>query len=212
MMYRFTAGFAFFLIAAALVPSPSSGQIVDLCGSDASSNGGCIRVCPKGDGDHLSDIGATIYVTVISQDQPIPNIPAADFWLIGCDPLEEMVLCSGSASSNADHPTDQQGQTTISGPIAAGGCSDGLALIVQGIIIPDPDADCSVWLCLPINARSSDLDGNNIVDLPDLALFAAVFVGGPYDKCMDLNCDGSVGLQDLALFAEHFEPVRHRCL
>jgi hypothetical protein len=199
------------LVAFLSIPSLSPGQIVDLCGSEAHTTGGCILVCPEGDGDHLSNIGATIHLTVVDENQPIPNIPAADVWLIGCDPLEDMILCGGSASSNADHPTDQQGQTTISGPIEAGGCSDGLAVVVQGVIIMDPDDGCSAWLCLPINARSPDIDANNVVDLPDLALFAAVFAGGPYERCMDLNCDGNVGLQDLALFAAHFQGARHSC-
>ncbi|MEJ2722073.1 MAG: hypothetical protein P8181_13190, partial [bacterium] len=92
---------ALILFVSVLAPESSSPQIIDFCGSTAVSNGGCLLICPEGDGDYLSDIDAAISVTVIYQGIPIPNIPAADFWLIGCNPTDEMILCGGSASANA---------------------------------------------------------------------------------------------------------------
>jgi hypothetical protein len=201
---------ALILISLLITPPISLGQIVDLCGSTATTAGGCLLVCPEGDGFNLSSVGATISVTVIYQGDPVPNIPAADFWLIGCDPLDEMVLCGGSASCSADAPTDSQGQTTIGGPIIAGGCAESLAVVVQGIVLYDPEA-CASLLCLPIKVRSPDLDGNLVVDLTDLARFSQAFYPQPYQACADFNCDQTVDIQDLAMFAFHFTVPQHDC-
>ncbi|UCH84480.1 MAG: hypothetical protein JSW50_01960 [Candidatus Latescibacterota bacterium] len=205
----FTCVAIFLAVALAWVPAPA--QIVDLCGSTAMSAGGCLVTCPEGDGYRLSDIGATIQVTVVYQGEPVPNIPATDFWLIECDPVDELILCGGSQSASADGPTDAAGQTTISGTIAAGGCAESLALIVQGVLIYDPSTNCETILCLPIKARSPDLNLDLVVNLSDLALFAVPFSSGVYDACADFNCDQKVGLQDLSTFAFHYGPPGHSC-
>jgi hypothetical protein len=210
MIVRLLVVPAVIFVSLILAPVLSPAQIVDFCESTATSNGGCLLVCPEGDGDHLSGIDATIHVTVIYMDNPIPNIPAADFWLIACDPADELVLCGGFASCSADGPTDAQGKTTISGPITAGGCAEGLAVVVQGIVLNDP-VSCNSVICLPIKTRSPDLDNNLAVELPDLTLFAQAFYPLPYQTCADFNCDGVVGLVDLALFAVHFKVPGHGC-
>jgi hypothetical protein len=199
------------LILAAFMPSLTTAQ-VDLCGSSATTNGGCFRICPAGDWIGLVDIGAEISVTVINNGFPVPGISRCDFWLIDCDPLNDLTLCGGSLSSNADFNTDAAGQTTISGPTAGGGCADGLSVVVQGIIIPDP-TNCLVPLCLPIVVRSADIDGDLLVNLVDLSIFAGSFPPQPYDLCCDFNCDGVVNLVDLGFFANHFmNPQMHVCV
>jgi hypothetical protein len=128
------------LIAAALlcwqvlpmtVNTVNSG-IVDACSSSASSIGGCWLICPQGDGDRLDASGATISVVVKDQaGAPIPGIPAADFWLMGCtDP--GIVLCGGGGSINAAAATDVNGETTIAAAMAAGGCDvSGVVVVVR---------------------------------------------------------------------------------
>ena len=102
-----------------LLPGPEAtahGRIVDLCLSTVSASEGCVFVCPAGDGQTLADRGAVIDVTILDDyGEPIVGIPASDFWVIGCE--DNLVLCGGSASINADGPTDGSGHTTISGTI-----------------------------------------------------------------------------------------------
>ncbi|NIM20713.1 MAG: hypothetical protein GTO51_10880 [Candidatus Latescibacteria bacterium] len=174
-------------------------QIPDLCNSSASSAGGHVLICPEGDGKTLSYAGATITVTLKDYNgDPIPGVPAADFWLIGC--LDGINLCGGSRSINADHPTDANGQTTISGTIIGGGCDDGLHVVALGILVGCPPTS------LQIKVRSPDINGDLTVDLVDFVTFALGFPNPPnsYDECLDFNDDGVINLIDVALFALHF--------
>ncbi|UCG52792.1 MAG: hypothetical protein JSW58_04360 [Candidatus Latescibacterota bacterium] len=200
----------FLLIGPILSVSTADARlgIVDPCNSTASSPGGCVMVCPAGDGENLSDDGATITVTVNDGvGNPIAYIPASDFWLIGC--ADGLVLCGGSASSNADGPTDDNGITTISGTIAAGGYDGGLEVVVQGVLI-----GCPV-ICLPITVPSVDISGDLAVTLIDFAMFAQSYPPQPYDPSCDFNCDGLVDLVDFSKFAFHFydpcEGNEHQC-
>jgi hypothetical protein len=202
------------LIAAALlcwqilpttVDTVNSG-IVEPCSSSASSIGGCYLVCPQGDGDRLDATGATISVVVKDNaGAPIPGIPAADFWLMGCnDP--GLALCGGGGSINAAAATDANGETEISGAMAAGGCdSVGVVVVVQGIVIEDVNAGCAA-LCLPITAVSPDINADLIVDVIDLGLFSQSYTSPPhqYIACLDYNCDGVIDLVDFSLFSQHY--------
>jgi hypothetical protein len=191
--------------------STTIAQIPDPCDPDATSAGGCLFVCPQGDGVRLDDIGATIDIWVVFDGVPVEGIPHNDIWVMGCDPLEQLSLCGGSQACSADGPTDSEGHTTISGTIAAGGYSNGLDVVVSGIALYDKSTGCTTYLCLPVATRSPDINGDLLVDLTDLATFASVFTPGLYDERMDFNCDGAVGLIDLSMFAPHFGPPGHNC-
>jgi len=116
-----------------------------------------------------------------------------------------MVLCSpGSLSSNALFDTDAIGSTRFNGPISAGGCADGLSVVVQGIIIADPATGCSSDLCLPYTMRSPDIDGDLVVNIVDISIFASAWPPGPYATCSDFDGDGVIGLVDLSIVAQHF--------
>ena len=186
----------------------------EACSTTAYTAGGCYVACPQGDGTQLAAINSTIYV--VCKDfigNPIPGIPAADFWLIGCN--DALVLCGGAGAIDADQATDVDGETTISGTFAAGGCSvEGVHVVVQGWIITDP-ADCDVPFCLPLQTVSPDITGgggviDGVVDLIDLAAFAAGYTAPPqpYDACLDYNCDGLVDIIDFSIFAQHY---LHNC-
>ena len=79
-------------------------------------------------------------------------------------------------------------------PLAAGGYSQAPVLvIVNGNSLPTT---------LGLNFNSPDMDGNGVVNLVDVALFAGCYFSG-YCFAADLNGDGVVNLPDLAIFAEH---------
>ena len=194
----------------AAVDTANSG-IVHPCSSTATSGPGpyCATACPQGDGDNLGDVGGLI--TVVVKDQtgaPIPGIPASDYWLIGCNDL--LALCGGSGSINADSASNSSGVTTIGGgqDLAAGGCDNGVQVVVQGTVLKDP-ADCTSLLCLPINVVSVDYNADLICDVIDFAIFGPAFPSPPqaYDACLDYNCDGIIDLVDFSIFGAHWLHV-----
>jgi hypothetical protein len=195
----------------AAVDTANSG-IVHPCSSTATSGAGpyCAVACPQGDGDNLGDVGGLI--TVVVKDQtgaPIPGIPAADYWLIGWN--DQLALCGGSGSINADSASNSSGVTTIGGgqDIAAGGCDTGVQVVVQGTVLKDPQ-DCTSLLCLPINVISVDYNSDLIVDLIDFSIFGPAFPSPPqpYDVCLDYDCNGVIDLIDFSIFGAHF---LHQC-
>jgi hypothetical protein len=206
------------LIAAALlswqvmpasVDTVNSG-VVDPCSSSASSDPGCWVICPLGDGAFLNNLipaggDATISVTVKDQTgAAIPGIPAADFWVIGW--ADALALCGGAGAINATAASDANGETTITGQLAAGGCDVGVAVVVQGTVILDP-ADWTSPLCLDIIPRSPDGDASLSVINVDFAQFTAHYepIGNPYEACWDFNCDTFVNNVDFAVFGAHYQ-------
>ena len=179
------------------------------CESSATSAGGVLMVCPAGDGPTLSDIGATIRVTLLwcTLAEPLVNLPPQDVW-IQSSTHPDSRLCGGSASSNADGLTDMNGQTTISGSIAAGGYfGDGVYVVASASFIQLGDACDNP---LPLVLVSPDINGDLVVDVVDFSTFAAAYVngGGNVDPRMDFDGDGTIDLVDLAMFAAHY---LHRC-
>lgn len=204
----------------------ASAGIVDPCKSYCelqAADGGppsppcCLFVCPQGDTPAFCNQPSTgngwrIRVCVFEADgTPVPAVPAADFWLIDCDPLADIALCAGSASTAADSVTNANGYTTLCGSVlAGGGCVDGLATVVQGFVLLDT-LTCTTPICKPINVRSPDISGDLCVDLIDLAVFAGSYPPQAYDACCDFDCNGIVDVVDLAQFAFHFGPPGHEC-
>jgi hypothetical protein len=202
------------LIAAAvlcwqMLPTTAvNSGIIDACLSEATTAGGCYMVCPQGDADRLDANGATISVVVNDNTGAgIPGVPAADFWLMGCnDP--GLVLCAGGGAINADSATNANGETTISGQLGAGGCdSIGVYVVVQGVIVEDVSCNPD---CLAIIAASPDINGDLVVDLIDLSEFSKSYTSPPkqYLNCKDFNCDGVIDLIDFSLFSQHY---LHQC-
>lgn len=188
-------------------PAPSSA--VDPCSTyfhTDISNAGLVS-CPAGDGHTLAEVGTGIDLWVKDfLGNPGAGIPGSDIWLIAA--FGELALCGGSGSCDADAPTDALGFTTIRNTtIAAGGCSNYVCVVVQGMVVEDP-ANCSDPALAPIIVRSPDLDGDLDVDVTDFVMFATAWPPGSYDECVDLDLDGEVALRDLAYFALHF---LHRC-
>ena len=168
---------------------------------------------PGGDGESLIDQGFWLNIRVYDAFfDPVQGIPAFDFWLIDCDPNRDLYLCAGSNSASADHATSANGVTKMSltSP-AIGGCADGVALVVQGMIVMDSLSGYATIKCAPIYVRSPDISGDGRVDLVDLAALAEAYTPLPYDDCSDLDINGVVNLQDLALFAFYYGPPGSEC-
>ena len=131
---------------------------------------------------------------------PVPGISPEDIWLAGAS--GRLTLCGGSGVIDADSATSYfppVGYTTISGAMKAGGCDWGLNVVVQGFVLGCPP------LVLAYPTKSPDINGDLIVDIIDLALFAPVYLGTePYSQCMDYDCDGDVSLIDIAIFGVHY--------
>jgi hypothetical protein len=209
----------FSLIAAALLswqlmPATTvNSGIVDPCSTTAVALPGCFVVCPQGDGASLDAIGSTIFVTAKDgTGAPIPGIPAADYWLVGC--TDQLVLCGGGGAINADSASNANGETTITNQLAASGCEiAGLSVVVQGVIVADP-LNCNDPKCLPITTISPDVApsgfADGVVDLIDLSYFAGGYTSPPQplDPCIDFNCDGYVDIIDFSIFAQHY---LHQC-
>jgi hypothetical protein len=180
--------------------------IVDAVNSDATVPPGpaanhCWLVDPVGQGGRLDALGAIISVTARDNlNAAIPDIPASDFWLIGA--TDNVCLCGGSASSNADSVSNGAGQTTISGALRGGGCDQGVQVVIQSTVIVNSGGP----LVLPITAVSPDIDCDLAVDTPDFAIFAIEYPSPPkaYNACVDYNCDGDVELIDFTIFAQHY--------
>lgn len=204
-------------ISLLVVNGTASAGLIDACVSywslEAAVTPCPLFVCPQGDTGSFLDQGWWLWICVLDiNGAPVPNVPATDFWLIDCDPIGDAFLCNGSASSAADSLTNAAGMTTMSnGTVAAGGCADGMALVVQGFVIEDSLTNCTTEFCCPIFLRSPDLSGDLIVNLVDLSIFAAAFPPQPFDTCADFNIDGLVNLVDLSNFAFHFGPPGHVC-
>ena len=194
---------------------------VDECLSDAwvSCTGMIVNVCPQGDFEFIREgctgEGGTDYIRVVVVDGGgigIPNVPWTDFWLQACDPGQELCLCASPVA--ADSLTNSNGETTIGGRIAGGGCilTSGMYIAVQGKTIVHNYPTCDITTCLDIEIHSPDVNADCAVSLYDFNQLTATYnlaLGAPaYNACFDYNDNDSVSLSDFAFFAEHYQ---HTC-
>jgi hypothetical protein len=143
-------------------------------------------------GGQLTD--ATI--TLVLRDQfgnPVPNYPAEEMWLATMQ--DGLVRCS--RGSIADHPTDQNGRTTFSGPVFGGGASDPNHEEVCVIVV----GGCASYdLGRTILFNSPDLNGDLKVNLCDAVCYT-VYKDATSDYAFDFYWDGVINLSDLILFS-----------
>jgi hypothetical protein len=226
---------AFSLIAAALlswqiasVDNAASGAswIVDACLCDATvpayvpippdtETKHCWFSCPLGDGDRLDDIGAVISIHAFDPaDNPIWGIPATDYFVLGCS--DGLVLCGGGGSITADSASGVNGNTTMSGTLAASGCElIGLFVVIQGFIVEEGTPPNCQPKCLEFRVVTPDISGeggviDGYVELIDFGQFGLVYdKPALYDPCFDYNCDTEVELWDFRDFGLHWRDACH---
>ncbi len=155
---------------------------------------------PDGSGDPLSNCfllgarrtDATISLQMVDDEgDPVPDIPAEDMWLETTE--GGLVLCPDG--SIADGPTDQDGRTTFSSPVCGGGASDPTVDEVTAITV----GGCTHYHPgRTILFNSPDLNGDLVVNLSDIILFARIY-WGEYSYAADFYWDGQVNLSDLAM-------------
>jgi hypothetical protein len=97
----------------------------------------------------------------------------------------------------------------MSGGISAGGCDAGLIVSIQGVIVKDQATNCTTYKVLAYLITSPDINGDGIVDIIDLSLFAVGYTSPPkpYTLCLDFDCSGLVDIIDFSIFAQHYLHV-----
>lgn len=126
---------------------------------------------------------------------PIVGVPAVDMWL-----EKEIVANTGNfvpclGGTLADGPTDVDGVARWTQPLRAGGWSTSRTLVVVW------GSALATNTGLVLRHNSPDLNGDLVVDLADVPLFAADFMNRSNAFRSDLHFDGVVNLSDIAPLA-----------
>ena len=127
---------------------------------------------------------------------PVANFPREDIW------LEAPGLAGCVGGSNPDNNTDADGWFTFSQPPLIGGWTDpnegppGISIYVSGVLLDDGSSSIKP----PIVINSPDINGDLVVNLIDVPLFAADF-DGSYSFRSDFHWDGVLNLSDVVRMA-----------
>jgi len=145
-------------------------------------------------------VDATVRFRIVEHGSgaPIQFYPWEDVWLeydfttaIGCN----------WATFSADADTDENGTVEFTGPLEAGGYSQGTATVmIAGV--PARDEYLLLLDPLPISYNSPDLTGDLAVDLGDIATFT-LDLGQGAGYRSDFNYDGVINLSDIVVLAQH---------
>jgi hypothetical protein len=187
-----------------LLVASASANIPDLALSTAQIPDGPVprylMVAPDGSGPAMTEatvdggatVDATITLTLVDGNgDPVYLFPGEDLWLE--DMAGELAYCYGGM--NADASADENGQTTFSGPFNCGyqnAPGNELQVFVAGSPLIGPS--------LPVHFNSPDLNGDLVVNLTDIVLFAMMLAGN-YDWAGDLNHDQTINLVDIVLMS-----------
>jgi hypothetical protein len=138
-------------------------------------------------------VDATITITLLDGGlAPVVNFPAEDLWLESQD--GGLAFCTGGTTSDGN--TDGTGTTQWAFPIAAGGASQAVTLVmVNGAALTSNSG-------LALSHNTADLTGDRIVNLTDVPAFAGDFFGGTNPFRSDMNYDGVVNLSDVFRLAQ----------
>jgi hypothetical protein len=168
------------------------GGMVDPSRFRVTTAGGDLLVTPARTGPTLASVGATITLDLVDAcGRPIVGFPREDVWL---DDGGEGSLSLCAQGSIADAPSDENGRMTFSNALAAGGFAEaGLTIYFMG-------APASPLL--PIRVVSPDFNGDLLVNLSDIGLFAQAYRGSVSYR-YDLNFDGALSLSDVGDFSSH---------
>ncbi len=159
-----------------------------------------VMVLPDGAGTPMSasrivggtvDSSITLYL-IDGAGRPVANFPREDMWLISAD--GGVSACLGGTV--ADGPSNAAGEAYWTQPLHAGGASEALTVVVIN------GAALTSSAGLAISYNSPDINGDGVVNLTDVPLFAGDFHGGAYDFRSDFHYDGIVNLSDVVHMAQ----------
>ena len=172
----------------------------------------CVLVVPGGAGNPLAaartptgePIDATISAMLVDSSwNPMLNFPRRDVWIEFPAGSGTINRCETFVARGfpADSNTDGFGQTRVALPLAAGGWSEGPAVFkVNDNPAETPAHD--IWPLLELQVNSPDINGDRVVDLIDIAIFAGDY-SGSFHMRSDLHRDGVMNLTDIAIVALH---------
>jgi len=172
--------------------------------ADAGAETAVVFNLPDGSGAAFSEavsesyapIDATISVTLLNASGiPVPNFPMEDLYLVNDDGSEfgGLMVCGGFATADAN--SDANGTTQWADPLAAGGNSAALTVImVSGAPLESSAGEA-------VSFNSTDINGDLEVDLVDVVQFSQDFAGG-YAFRSDFVYDGLLDLVDVIKLAQ----------
>ena len=181
------------------VTTSASEQVSLFCTPDGS---GRAFDDAQGLGGHAVD--ATITIEMYRNDLPVVGYPAEDIWLDSS--LSGIALCR-SAGMIADSSTGADGITTISMPLHCGGSMDAVSGETLRVVVGGVPEE---GLAHQILINSPDMNGDLVVDLSDVVLFASKYADsylGGYDYAVDFHYDGVINLSDLILFSQNLNAA-----
>ena len=154
---------------------------------------------PNGEGAPLTRarttaglVDATITLTLFDYGcMPVANFAASDMWLEKSVAAGTGNFTSCAGGTIADANTDAAGVTRWTNPLRAGGWSTSKTLVVIN------GAALSSNSGLVLRHNSADINGDRVVDLADIPLFAADY--GTTALRSDLKFDGVVNISDIPL-------------
>lgn len=194
---------ALVLTACCVMITTANAQIDPIASSATPIGGpGWLMNCPQGDGHQLLSTGMVgILVRVVDvTGAPVVGLTARDFEVDGFVPFSviDAFFPGGPAwdVTSGGFAAVGPGLYRIDGTLWAGGSEPGNSIVkVRGVQLFGAGP-------LPLRMVSPDLNADGIINLTDVAQFAAAY-GGPYTFRADFNGDGVVNLVDITLLVPH---------
>lgn len=150
-----------------------------------------ITVSPDGGGETFAENGISLRVYLRNcQGEPLVGVPAESISLAA----NYFCVCEGG--SIADAPTGEDGSTTFSGTLRAGGCVDSLLLIVDGFITAT----------VPVRTNSPDefFAWPCVVSADERARLGGDMSSSHYNRCFDFNEDGLLDAVDWSILLSRY--------
>jgi hypothetical protein len=191
----------------------STAGLVDQAGDPFTTASISMFLVPDGTGTPFTNcwlwpgipVSVELRVRLRDSSGPVGGVSADRIRLEEAAPSPTVVWCNDAfypppahAPNLADFPTDALGRTRFTMAYHGGGW----ARAPTYVWVYEPPGTWAPIASTPldINYNSADINGDLVVNLTDVALFASD-VYGAYDYRSDFNFDGEVNLIDLVIFA-----------
>jgi hypothetical protein len=190
----------------------SSGRIVDSAGNPISVPISMFLV-PNGSGTPFTNcwewpgipVSVEIRTTIRDASGPVGGVPVDRIRLEEAAPSPTVIWCNDAfypppahAPNLADMPTDAMGRTRFTMAYHGGGWARSPTYV--WVLEPSGTWARISGFPLDLSYNSADINGDLIVNLADVSIFAGDYFGA-YDYRSDFNFDGVLNLTDVAIFA-----------